>query len=471
MMSTPPATSQNTRLPRPLLITFFSEPNCKGEVLKVDSSHSQKRCSGCLDLCDKTFSSSGMSLLPNPSVSIRIEGDGFIEGYSRCIGEYSYDDPGYRGGLSEGDGCVNLKGLDIAHFAVLPRLDPVPVASDSSLVKTSRKKFRIVFSAESSQYLAWQARVNYHAFKKTQDERIAGFTRLLTSREPDDLISEIPTFQAYRHPFSRSYGPLNKPDVIAKWFESALRPSEDIIVVIDPDNWLLKDLSPIVNQVAKGAPVAQAAWFFNSPNLPLIWQVVCEQNCEFEPQGAAVPVFIHKDDLEQIAPLWRYYTMKVIREKEENPKAMNRFSNDQMVGWSVEMIGYVFAAAHLGIKHRIEPYLQMRDVDSRGTPELQRQIPMIHMGRAWFPESYEPGRVWKHTEGALLARSMRLGYQVWCKCNYTAWDIIPWPLPAGIDFVSEATLKLLHEAKTEYPEFPTSKHRSSVSAEFHKTTD
>jgi hypothetical protein len=41
-------------------------------------------------------------------------------------------------------------------------------------------------------------------------------------------MDELPSFQAKRHPFSLRYGPLNKPDVLAKWFQSAHRPSEEV---------------------------------------------------------------------------------------------------------------------------------------------------------------------------------------------------------------------------------------------------
>jgi hypothetical protein len=50
----------------------------------------------------------------------------------------------------------------------------------------------------------------------------------LCSSEADDLMDELPSFQAKRHPFSLRYGPLNKPDVLAKWFQSAHRPSEEV---------------------------------------------------------------------------------------------------------------------------------------------------------------------------------------------------------------------------------------------------
>ena len=47
-------------------------------------------------------------------------------------------------------------------------------------------------------------------------------------------------------------GPLNKPDVIVKWYASASAPAkgvDEVVVVIDPDNWLVRSIQPWVSQV------------------------------------------------------------------------------------------------------------------------------------------------------------------------------------------------------------------------------
>ena len=53
--------------------------------------------------------------------------------------------------------------------------------------------------------------------------------------------------------------------------------------------------------------------------------------------------------------------------------------------------------------------------------------------------------------------------QVWCKCNYTAADVRPWPLPpTPIDFVSNITLTYLHESMVKYGNPKPNKYRGDA---------
>mmetsp|Transcript_8024 Transcript_8024/g.12138 ORF Transcript_8024/g.12138 Transcript_8024/m.12138 type:complete len:138 (-) Transcript_8024:501-914(-) len=123
------------------------------------------------------------------------------------------------------------------------------------------------------------------------------------------------------------------------------------------------------------------------------------------------------------------------------------------------MYGWVYACAQLGIRITTKD-LQMRDVDGRRPEEQAEKIAMVHIGRIWFPNNFTEGKKWEHTEGRNFAM---YGRQVWCKCNYTAGDIIPWPssgqMPPGMDFQSRKTLQILHSALQEYGPLPDSKFR------------
>lgn len=52
------------------------------------------------------------------------------------------------------------------------------------------------------------------------------------------------------------------------------------------------------------------------------------------------------------------------------------------------------------------------------------------------------------------------GDQVWCKCNFTASTIMPWPLPepqkpfGGLDFQSYHTLRIMHESIETFGPIP-----------------
>lgn len=109
------------------------------------------------------------------------------------------------------------------------------------------------------------------------------------------------------------------------------------------------------------------------------------------------------------------------------------------------------AAAHVGVKHEVVHKMQVRDVAGTRSFKELKDVAMIHMGRAWFPHSAPSAQIWAHTEGKSFKH---FGQQVWCKCNFTASKIIPWPVPEGTDFQSTKTLELLHNSIERFGPIP-----------------
>ncbi len=306
-------------------------------------------------------------------------------------------------------------------------------------------KYRIVFSCESSEYFGYQVWANkYGFFHSSQGD--ATWTRLLTCQEPDDLatLGGIPTFAAPRHIYSKRYSPINKPDVIAKWYASKDRPQEEVIVVIDPDNWLINTVEPYVDKVKKGFGVAQIAYYWGSKRAQELWKKMCLAGCENTLDLVGVPYVLHRDDLEVIAPLWKMYTL-MLKEEMENEKgdAARDFLkklDGTGIEWAAEMWGFNFASAHAGIKIEGITTLQFRDVEDQRRDDQLKDRAMLHMGRAWFPKGSPEAAKWRHTEGKSFSN---YGDQVWCKCNYTASTIMPWPYPPGTDMMSRVTLDMM----------------------------
>ena len=130
--------------------------------------------------------------------------------------------------------------------------------------------------------MAYQDQSNYYGFLTSAQHPKARFSRLLTSSARDDISEYIPTFRAKRYQYSKRYGPTNKADVLLKWYNSADKPKEEVIVIIDPDNWIIKDLSPWVQRVSKGHALGEAAWFHGSGLVTDLWKEVCLQNCDWK---------------------------------------------------------------------------------------------------------------------------------------------------------------------------------------------
>jgi hypothetical protein len=213
--------------------------------------------------------------------------------------------------------------------------------------------------------------------------------------------------------------------------------------------------------VRPGFGIAAAAFFNNNPKVASFYQnYVCKAACDVVPDTIAVPYFVHREDLKAIAPLWIEMTKKV-RALFQDEKIAEEYKSLQP-GWCAEMYGYIYAAAELRIKHNIVRGLQIRDVDGKISAEEAREkrIRMIHAGRAWFPSDYANSAAashWVHTEGKSLRPPNT--EQVWCKCNKTAADERPWPLPPGVDYVSNVTLTTLHESLLRFGNPPQNAFR------------
>jgi hypothetical protein len=251
------------------------------------------------------------------------------------------------------------------------------------------------------------------------------------------------------------YSPYNKPDIIDKWFNSHDAPHpDDTIVVIDPDNWLLKDVHEWTQKVSRKHAYGQETYYSGNAKVQKLWEEVCKAGCNNTVDHVGVPYILKASDLKEVAPVWRMYVI-LLNELQKNDKEhFDKEYGTLYMGWTSEMYGYNFACAHLSINTTVVRDLQIRDTDpSKGMSQQDRaKRLMIHMGRAWFPTQHAAlAEKWRHTEGENFKS---YGIQVWCKCNKTGSKIMPWPLPDGLDFQSYHTLRLLHEAKEWFGPIP-----------------
>jgi hypothetical protein len=360
------------------------------------------------------------------------------------------------------DGCVNIYrwpgvlGFKFKASALQIKQDyKQPTYHDgliTDFAPDTPAKYNVVFSAESSNYFGFQVYCNHYAFTHTK-QKGGTWTRLITSRGPDDMMDTFPTYHAPRHMYAHRYGPFNKADIFTKWLNSANAPKEEVLVVIDPDNFLTNDLSPMVELVKPGHALAEPAFFYGMDALTTkLYKMFCTVNCDFKLDLVAVPYFVHRDDMAKMAPVWKRFIIQ-IREAMDLDPAMKQEYAGLALDWCAEMFGYIFAAAHVGVKHELKR-LQVRDVEARPSQAEQASIYMIHMGRAFVPPKYfaaHPELQQYYQDAPDFAH---LGTQVWCKCNDTAGDwFFPKELPADHewnDFQSKVTLTLMRDSLAEY---------------------
>jgi hypothetical protein len=94
--------------------------------------------------------------------------------HNRSIGKWVYDD-------SDGE----------AFF------DPViEMPEEVKKPKNARMPFHVALTATDAPYSKWQCRIMYYWYKKNRDlsgSEMGGFTRILHSGKPDNLMDEMPT--------------------------------------------------------------------------------------------------------------------------------------------------------------------------------------------------------------------------------------------------------------------------------------
>ncbi|EKX36882.1 hypothetical protein GUITHDRAFT_116905 [Guillardia theta CCMP2712] len=231
---------------------------------------------------------------------------------------------------------------------------------------TTSRTFHTVYNVQASKYFEWQVRYMHFWFK--QANMPGKITRLLSANQPDFLAGEIPTHTSppYKSDDPNDhYTPYNKPWAIHRWLQDA-EPTEDVILIVDPDCMFLSRMEFMVEE---GAPVAQQAFYhfdFSTDDVPMqIARRYC-RNCSFL-DPIAVPIIIHRHDIARIAPLWLKKTREIRIDKPNWPISWYNTSMSPVgLTWTAEMFGYVFAAAELGIRHEIW--------DLQNVPRVHKEI-------------------------------------------------------------------------------------------------
>ena len=111
--------------------------------------------------------------------------------------------------------------------------------------------FTLLSQAEGSA-VHWQARVHYYWYRKIKSQceakgacQMGGFTRLLHSGKPDDLMDEIPSYVVNPLPPDKQdhkgYVVLNRPYAFAQWTQQVTI-KEKYVIMSEPDHVWLKPM-------------------------------------------------------------------------------------------------------------------------------------------------------------------------------------------------------------------------------------
>jgi hypothetical protein len=205
------------------------------------------------------------------------------------------------------------------------------------------------------------------------------------------------------HPLSGDdYAAYNKPAALRAWMQDD-PPSEDTVLILDPDCVFLE---PLTGSVSRGHPVAQLYSYLDPKGEDQV--ELAEKHCQ-NPElvdGVGIPILIHRDDLVALAPLWLKKTEEIRRDRRSR----------ELAGWIAEMWAYVFAAAELGLNHTAREL-------TRVTTEDAADLPIIH-----------------YCYGASDAE----GNWRWDKWNYRPWERTSDP-PHEVPLASKVLIGVLNE--------------------------
>eukprot|EP00249_Psilotum_nudum_P015822 c25537_g1_i1 orf=353-1378(+) len=208
-----------------------------------------------------------------------------------------------------------------------------------------RRLFHTALTATDASYNRWQCRIMYYWYKRFKDQpgsEMGGFTRVLHSGKPDNLMDEIPTFVVDPLPagLDQGYIVLNRPWAFVQWLQKA-NIEEEYILMAEPDHVLVK---PLPNLATEEFPAAFPFFYITPRHHETILRKFFPNNkgpiTNIDPIGNS-PVVIRKPLLEKIAPTWVNISLAM----KNDPEA------DKAFGWVLEMYGYAVASALHGVQH------------------------------------------------------------------------------------------------------------------------
>lgn len=214
------------------------------------------------------------------------------------------------------------------------------------------RSYHIVVSAQGTA-THWQSRIHYYWYKKIKQQceaagkcDMGGFTRLLHSGKPDDLMDEIPTFVANELPEEHphhGYIVLNRPYAFLQWVQKA-KIKEKYVLMGEPDHIWLK---PLPNMM-RGENPAAFPFFYIEPTKDEYIKITekfvgkldsIEQKAQLYPIGSS-PTMLSWKDMKNIVPIW-YNVSLAVHEDDEAAKAW---------GWIQEMYAFTMSMYIAGVR-------------------------------------------------------------------------------------------------------------------------
>lgn len=310
----------------------------------------------------------------------------------------------------------------------MPALRPADLVEAASPVAAaphrnsphSGNDLHVVFSAECIPAFDWQSVGLFFSFRRVRQG--GKITRLLACSEhqlatyPRVNLEMGPTFvhenMRYSNRFNsdemndefhdqkgKGYASYNKPFSVTAWLEK-VDVKEKWILMMDTDMLLRQLVDPVALGVRRGNVVSAEYTYLTGTTSGFAKRFIDES---LHPRMAQVGGFhiFHREDLRDISPRWLHFTHTVREFANNHPdeffnesfhedadaSAGQKSVHHKQARWHTEMYGYVFAAAQVGVTHRIRRDVMLYPAYQ---PYLGRPPTIMHygsdytLGKAYF---------------------------------------------------------------------------------------
>jgi len=259
----------------------------------------------------------------------------------------------------------------------------------------------LLFSVTAMEKFEWESRFFMYWYNTSQTlSKRGSVTRLLTAAHEDHLMDEIPTFVAEppTEDMNRdSYVPYNKITSILQWINAKHDelPEDAIVVILDVDVVLLEDIAYLAVDVKRGHPLGTKGFMsFSNDDSPYDRMITryCKGCKTAEP--LAVPYFIHKTDLLELAPRWLEKCREIRTDTLPWSSVTDwRAYKPLQLSWTAEQWAFLLAAAEMGLKFDVR-----EDTSAfTGCGVLELDEPMIHFSD--WTKGIKNGQEFKWSKG------------------------------------------------------------------------
>ena len=247
-------------------------------------------------------------------------------------------------------------------------------------------RMHVVFSAECNALFDWHSVGIFYSFELSNFTRTANLTRLLACSDEERKVypeENLHIGRTFVHRNLRNdplvdetgYPSYNKPYSVLAWLASerslekmsAEEAAEDeYVLMTDADMLFRTPIDPIAYGMARGVVVSAEYTYLVGTTTGFAERFIAR---DLVPRLAQVGGFhiFHREDLRLIAPKWLEYTKQVRAFAAAEPETFYRESmapvapddepqravRQKQSRWHSEMYGYVFAAAEVGVTHRV----------------------------------------------------------------------------------------------------------------------